>query len=60
MKAKKAQIFKHKSLLSSAILTALGTAHAATIQVGGACTLNDAIQAANTDSIANQSRTYTA
>lgn len=51
MKAKKAQIFKHKSLLSSAILTALGTAHAATIQVGGACTLNDAIQAANTDSI---------
>ncbi len=38
-----------KSALSGAILWALGTAQAATINVTGSCTLIDAIQAANTD-----------
>jgi hypothetical protein len=38
-----------KSALSGAILWALGTAQAATINVTGSCTLIDAIEAANTD-----------
>ena len=49
MKSKKTEIYGKKSILSSAILAALGSANAATIEVDGVCTLIDAIQAANTD-----------
>ena len=48
-----------KSALSGAILWALGTAQAATINVTGSCTLIDAIEAANTDTAVRQVREMT-
>lgn len=51
MKNKKGRQVLRRSVLSSAILGALGSAHAATINVGGLCNLVDAIEAANTDAV---------
>ncbi len=48
----KKKIFNmQKTLLSSAILWAIGSAHAATIYVTDSCTLVDAMVAANTDTV---------
>ncbi len=51
MKQNKRKRTIKRSLLSSAILGALGSAQAATINVTGACNLVDAIEAANTDAV---------
>ena len=48
---KKQQKMLQRSSLTAAILAAMGSAHGATINVDGGCTLVDAIQAANTDAV---------
>ena len=48
---KKQQKTLQRSTLTASILAAMGSAHAATINVVDSCTLVDAIQAANTDAV---------
>ena len=48
---KKQQKTLQRSTLTASILAAMGSVHAATINVDGSCTLVDAIQAANTDAV---------